>query len=44
MDFLDIDFNYTKKLSGGKSSNIKNFDFNFEKTHSVEMVMASRRR
>ena len=38
MDFLDIDFNYNKKkLSRRKSSNIKNFDFNFEKTHSVEM-------
>ena len=38
MDFLDIDFDYhKKKFSGSKQSNIKNFDFDFEKTHFVEM-------
>ena len=38
MDFLDIDFDYHKKnFSVDKPSNIKNFNFDFEKTHFVEM-------
>ena len=38
MEFLDIDFNYTAKVSTNISSNIKSFDFDFKKTHQVDMA------
>mgnify|MGYP001183115443 CR=1 FL=1 len=37
MDFLDIDFKYTKKNNSGIKSNINQFDFEFKKSHSVDM-------
>ena len=37
MDFLDIDFKYTKKNNPGIQSNINQFDFEFVKSHSVDM-------
>ena len=38
MEFLDIDFNYTAKVSTNISSNIKSFDFDFNQTHQVDMT------
>ena len=37
IDFLDIEFNYTSKNDSGISSNVDEFDFDFKKTHSVDM-------
>ena len=37
MDFLDIDFQYVKKNSQNISSNISTFDFNYTRTHQVNM-------
>ena len=37
IDLLDIEFNYTLKNDTGVLSNINDFNFNFKKTHSVDM-------
>ncbi len=37
IDFLDIEFNYTSKNDSGISSNVDEFNFDFKKTHSVDM-------
>ena len=41
MDFLDIDFKYTKKLSSKIISNLNDFDFDLNKTHKVDMNLWS---
>ena len=37
MDFLDIDFKYQRKTSSEITSNIKDFNFNLEQAHAVDM-------
>ena len=37
IDFLDIEFNYTQKNDSRICSNVKDFSFNFKRTHSVDM-------
>jgi hypothetical protein len=37
MDFLDIDFKYQRKTSSEITSNIKDFNFNLEQAHVVDM-------
>jgi deoxyribodipyrimidine photo-lyase len=37
MDFLDIEYKYEPRENLGYSSNIRNFDFNIEITHQVNM-------
>ena len=37
LDFLDIEFNYTTKNDSGIQSNTNEFNFKFEKLHSVDM-------
>ena len=37
IDLLDIDFEYTKKIESDINSNIEKFDFEFEKSHTVDM-------
>ncbi len=39
LDFLDIEFNYTPKNDSGIISNINQFNFDFEKSHSVDMSL-----
>ena len=39
MDFLDIDFQYVKKNPQDISSNISTFDFNYSRTHQVDMSL-----
>ena len=39
LDFLDIEFNYTSKNDSGIISNINQFNFDFEKSHSVDMSL-----
>ena len=39
LDKLDIEFKYTKKKSTKIKSNINDFNFNFKKTHSVDMSL-----
>ena len=36
---LDIEFKYTEKKETKIKSNIDDFDFNFQKTHSVDMTL-----
>ena len=37
--FLDIEFNYTAKNDTGITSNVNEFNFDFKKTHSVDMSL-----
>jgi deoxyribodipyrimidine photo-lyase len=37
MDFLDIDFKYQRKTSSEITSNIKDFNFNLDQAHEVDM-------
>ena len=39
IDFLDIEFNYTSKNDTGINSNINEFNFEFQKHHSVDMSL-----
>mgnify|MGYP001413149581 CR=1 FL=1 len=39
LDFLDIEFNYNSKNDSGINSNIYEFNFEFEKSHSVDMSL-----
>ena len=39
LDLLDIEFKYTPKIKTSISSNIDNFDFSFNKHHSVDMKL-----
>ena len=39
IDFLDIEFNYSSKNSSGINSNVNKFDFEFVKSHSVDMSL-----
>ena len=39
IDFLDIEFNYTAKNNSGIDSNVDEFNFDFKKTHSVDMSL-----
>ena len=39
IDLLDIEYNFTPKTKTNISSNINNFDFCFEKNHSVDMLL-----
>ena len=39
LDKLDIEFKYTEKKSIKIKSNINDFNFNFQKTHSVDMSL-----
>ena len=39
IDFLDIEFNYTSKNDSGIASNVDVFNFDFKKTHSVDMSL-----
>ena len=39
LDFLDIEFNYSSKKNSGINSNIYEFNFEFEKSHSVDMSL-----
>ena len=39
LDFLDIEFNYKSKNDSGINSNIYEFNFEFEKSHSVDMSL-----
>ena len=39
LDMLDIEFKYTEKKSTKIKSNINDFNFNFQKTHSVDMSL-----
>ena len=39
LDMLDIEFKYTEKNLTKIKSNIDDFDFNFQKTHSVDMSL-----
>ena len=41
MDYLDIDFHYVKKNLQDISSNILTFDFNYSRTHQVDMELWS---
>ena len=37
VEFLDIEYEYKTKIKLNSSSNIKDFDFNYIKTHQVNM-------
>ena len=37
LDFLDIEFNYSKKIDTKIISNVEDFDFKYQRTHSVDM-------
>ena len=39
LDFLDIEFNYSSKNDSGINSNVYEFNFEFEKSHSVDMSL-----
>ena len=39
IDLLDIEFNYTSKNNSGISSNVDEFNFDFKKTHFVDMSL-----
>ena len=39
IDFMDIEFNYTSKNNSKIISNINEFNFDFKKTHSVDMSL-----
>jgi deoxyribodipyrimidine photo-lyase len=39
MDFLDIDFQYVEKNPRDITSNISTFDFNYSRTHQVDMSL-----
>ena len=39
MDFLDIDFQYTKKNLQDVASNVSTFNFNYSRTHQVDMSL-----
>ncbi|MBL6679134.1 MAG: deoxyribodipyrimidine photo-lyase, partial [Flavobacteriaceae bacterium] len=39
MDFLDIDYSYKRKISPSISSNIDNFNFDFDQSHKVDMSL-----
>ena len=39
IDFLDIEFNYSSKNSSGINSNVNKFNFEFVKSHSVDMSL-----
>ena len=39
LDFLDIEFNYSSKNDSGINSNVHEFNFEFEKYHSVDMSL-----
>ncbi len=39
LDMIDIEFKYTEKNLTKVKSNINEFDFNFQKTHSVDMSL-----
>jgi deoxyribodipyrimidine photo-lyase len=39
IDFLDIEFKCTSKNDSGVSSNVDEFNFDFKKTHSVDMSL-----
>ena len=39
LDLLDIEFNYTDKNHTGISSNVNEFNFDFKKTHLVDMSL-----
>ncbi len=39
IDCLDIEFNYTSKNDSGIISNVNEFNFDFKKTHSVDMSL-----
>ncbi len=39
LDFLDIEFNYSSKNDPGINSNIYEFNFEFERSHSVDMSL-----
>jgi deoxyribodipyrimidine photo-lyase len=39
LDSLDIEFNYSSKKNSGINSNIYEFNFEFEKSHSVDMSL-----
>jgi deoxyribodipyrimidine photo-lyase len=39
MDYLDINFQYVKRNSQDISSNVSSFDFNYSRTHKVNMDM-----
>ena len=39
LDLLDIEFNYTAKNDTGISSNVNEFNFDFKKTHLVDMSL-----
>ena len=41
MDFLDIDFQYVEKNSQDITSNVSTFDFNYSRTHQVDMELWS---
>ena len=41
LDLLDIEFNYTAKNDTEISSNVNEFNFDFKKTHSVDMSLWS---
>ena len=41
MDFLDIDFQYTKKNLQDIASNVSTFNFNYSRTHQVDMDLWS---
>ena len=41
LDLLDIEFNYTAKNDTGISSNVNEFNFDFKKTHLVDMSLWS---
>ena len=39
IDFLDIEFNYSPKNNSGINSNVNEFNFEFVKSHSVDMSL-----
>ena len=39
MDFLDIDFQYVEKNPQDITSNVSTFDFNYSRTHQVDMSL-----
>ncbi len=41
LDLLDIEFKHLPKKKSGIKSNVHHFDFNYKKTHSVDMSMWS---
>ncbi len=41
LDLLDIEFNYTAKNATGISSNVNEFNFDFKKTHIIDMSLWS---